>query len=411
MKRPVLSVVAMLLGVVAVLLTPAPGLAQDAVLDLPVGDPERRDKTVALLLDGIVDTHDGAVLSPSEVAERLDGVRILFFGESHTSIDFHRAQYRMIEALLQRGRSVMVGLEMYPADEQPHLDGWINGEVDEAGFLATSRWYENWGYNWEYYRDIFVLSREHGVPMFALNAPRHVVSAVRSKGIDGLSPEEAAYMPPSIDTDNADHLRLFKSYFGDDDPMHSAMSDEQWNSMFAAQCTWDAAMGYNAVQATRMGDDDAIMVVLIGSGHVSYGLGIERQAGNFFDGRTASLIPVAVEAADGHRVSTVRASFADFVWGVPGETAPLYPGFGLSTRAAEDADGLNVIFVQDDTPGGRAGIHTGDRLLTLDGTPLPDNETYKRLVAAKRWGDRAVVTLARGEETLELTLSLRRDPS
>ena len=45
-------------------------------------------------------------------------------------------------------------------------------------------------------------------------------------------------------------------------------------------------MGWNALQALRThGGDKAIMVVLVGSGHVAYGLGAERQARLWFDGR------------------------------------------------------------------------------------------------------------------------------
>ena len=56
------------------------------------------------------------------------------------------------------------------------------------------------------------------------------------------------------------------------------MPDAMFQGMFRAQCTWDAAMGWNALQALKKhGGEKAIMVVLIGSGHVAYGLGAERQ--------------------------------------------------------------------------------------------------------------------------------------
>lgn len=379
------------------------------VLDLDVGAPDRRDKTIALLLDGIVDTSDGAVLTPDEAAERLRSVRLLFVGESHASIDFHRAQTLIIEALLRSGRQVLVGLEMFPVTEQTSLDFWIDESPTEDEFVISSRWYEHWGYNWAYYREIFLSAQRAGVRMFALNAPRHVVSAVRQKGIDNLSEEEAAYMPPRVDTDDAEHLRLFKSYFSDDDAMHAAMTDDQWRSMFAAQCTWDATMGYNAVRALQEhGDDDAIMVVIIGSGHVSYGLGIERQARNFFDGLTATMIPVQVTDSDGLRIDTVRASYANYVWGIPGEDATLYPSLGLSTRVSTETEGLSVLFAQDDSLGGRAGIKAGDRLLSMDGQELADKEVFNRLMATKRWGDSLELTFDRGGETRTVSIALRR---
>ncbi len=53
-----------------------------------------------------------------------------------------------------------------------------------------------------------------------------------------------------------------------------------------AQATWDAAFGWSAVRAAKASDDPkAIVVVLLGEGHVYYGLGTERQALLWFDGK------------------------------------------------------------------------------------------------------------------------------
>jgi hypothetical protein len=46
----------------------------------------------------------------------------------------------------------------------------------------------------------------------------------------------------------------------------------------------------------------------------------------------------------------------------------------------------------------------------MDGRSLPDRRTYNRLMAAKRWGDRAAFTVDRAGDTVELTAWLRRDP-
>lgn len=391
------------------MLIPAAAATAQNILDLPIGDPARAGKRVALLLDGITDTHDGAVLSPGQLADRLRDTDLLFIGESHTSIDFHRVQLQVVRALAATGRPVLVGLEMYPVTEQSHLDAWVAERPEADSFVTSSRWYEHWGYHWGYYEEIFVFARDHALPMYALNAPRDVVSAVRRKGIDGLSPEEASFMPPSIDLDSAEHLRLFKAYVGGEGSAHPGMTDEQWQSMFAAQCTWDAAMGYNAVRALqRHGEPGAIMVVLIGSGHVAYGLGIERQARNFFDGATATLIPVPTADADGHAVSTVRASHADYLWGIPAEGEPLYPSLGVSTSEREGEDGLSTLFVQPGTPADDAGVEGGDVLLQLNGLPLNDKESYNRMVAEFRWGDVVELTLQRGGETIALSVPLRR---
>jgi uncharacterized iron-regulated protein len=385
--------------------------AEDKSLHLPIGDPARKDREAPLVLDGITDARSGSLLTPADLPARLAGARLILVGESHTNADFHLAQLRVIQELRRSGREVLIGLEMFPEAEQRWLDAWSDGSLTEEGFLRLARWYRNWGYNWGYYRDIFLFARDQHLRMFALNAPREVVSAVGRKGLAGLTPEERSRIAASIDTSSDEHRTLFRSFFGEDDPLHSGMPKEQLDQMYEAQCTWDATMGHNAVKVLKEnGGPGAALVVLVGSGHVAYGLGIQRQVAGTLEGTSPvmSVIPVPVRDEDGKPLETVRASYADFLWGVPKEGDPLYPSLGLSTATGDGEASLKVILVSEKTPAERAGFKTGDVLLTMDGAPLADREALNRAVAGKRWGDAAVLTVRRGGETAALTVAFRR---
>ena len=363
------------------------------------------------MLDGITDSARGDTIGPADLAARLDGVKLVFVGESHVDMEFHKVQLRVLQELQRRGRHVMIGLEMYPVPEQPWLDRWISDrKMTEDTFLIESHWYKNWGYHWNYYRDIFLFARENGVRMFAVNLPRAAVTTIRTKGFDSLSTEVRGMLPPKVDLENAEHRKLFRAFFGDGDALHGNMSDAMFEGMFRAQCSWDAAMGWNAVQALKKyGDEKAVMVVLIGSGHVAYGLGAERQARPWFEGRTANVIPVPI--ADGPNeklLEKVQASYADFVWGLPPSTDPLYPSTGISTPETKSGEYYKVINVARESPAEAAGFRTGDELVSVDGTVLDTKETFQRLMASKRWGDTMKYKVMRDGKELELTVNLRR---
>ena len=103
--------------------------------------------------------------------------------------------------------------------------------------------------------------------MFGVNVPREVVQTARTKGLEALTPEQRALLPERVDTENAEHQRLFRAFFGEADSLHGSMPDAMFQGMFRAQCTWDAAMGWNALQALKKhGGEKAIMVVLVGLG-------------------------------------------------------------------------------------------------------------------------------------------------
>jgi len=396
-------------NVLLMMLISTPVLMAQHSLHMPIGDAARKDKEARLVLDAVTDTATGDLITPREAVARLANASLIFVGESHTSMDFHRVQKQVIEELARSGRKVFVGLEMYPYTEQRFLDDWSMGYLTETGFIQTSHWYKNWGYHWNYYRDIFQFARDHNIRMFAVNTPREVVTAVRKKGFQNLTTEEAAHIPSNINTESEDHFNLFKAFFEEETGMHGSMDDKMARAMFDAQCTWDATMGFNAVRALKeFGDMNTVMVVLIGSGHVAYGLGAERQAAQWYEGKMASIIPIQVVDDKERSIETVRASYADFIWGLPQEKDTLYPDLGLSTGEIPGESKRKVISVSKDSVAKTAGFHVGDILLAMDGVSLGDREILNRLMADKAWGDSASFVVRRGDKEIPIRVLLRR---
>jgi uncharacterized iron-regulated protein len=391
------------------------------IVDLAIGDPARKDRKVTVGVDRLIDTSTAAEISPADLARRFRDTRLLLIGETHTSSESHRVQRQVIEALHHAGRRVIIGLEMYPYTAQVPLDRWSRGAADgpapmsEEAFIKESAWYLHWGYHFGYYRDIFLFARDRGVRMVGVNAPREVISAVRKKGLRNLAPEEARQLPPEIDTDDPEHLALFKAHFGADDVTHGGsrsgsgsggITDDVWKNMLAAQTAWDATMAFHAVKAWREArDDQAIVVVLVGSGHVAYGLGIERQARRWFDREISTLLPIDIKQGE---TLDVRASYANVVWGVPSEPYPAHPSLGI-TPVTRSADQLQqVVSVDRNSAAARAGVVQGDIVLAIDGQPVASREDFNRLSALKDWGDTAEMKIRRGAEELTLKLLLRR---
>ena len=395
----------------ALLLAAAPLRASDDILRLPIGDPARRDKTVPLVLDAITDSATGAALKPSDLPARLAAARILFVGEEHVSVESHAVELAVIRELTRAGRRVSLGLEMFPAEPQQPLDDWTAGKLGEAEFLERAGWSRNWSYNWNYYRDIFIFARDNRIRMFGINVPPAVVSAVGRKGMESLEPAQKALLPPRVDWDNADLKRAFQASFDADD-FHGGMSDDMLNRMVQAQATWDAAFGWNAVRAAKADPDPkAIVVVLAGGGHVTYGVGAERQARLWFEGKTASLVPVAISNHDKGwcDIQSVQASLADFVWGVSEEEYPRYPTPGFATRWIQAGNLPEVIQVDKKSSAARGGLKTGDRIAAIDGRPTADREAIQKAFADKRWGDGVRLSVRRGGESVPLELVLRRE--
>ncbi len=121
-------------------------------------------------------------------------------------------------------------------------------------------------------------------------------------------------------------------------------------------------------------------------------------------------IPIAEEAGAAP-IAKVQASYADFVWGLPPSTDPLYPSVGISTPEQKSGERYKVIMVGKESPAEAAGFKVGDELVSIDGTPYTDKETVNRLMSEKRWGDAVVYKVMREGQELTLTAYLRRQPA
>jgi hypothetical protein len=247
------------------------------------------------------------------------------------------------------------------------------------------------------------------VPLIGVNAPREVVRMARSKGFEAFDAEAREHLPPSIEASSAEHKQLFDSSFASDDPLHGAIPEPQREAMRRAQLTWDAAMGWNAMQALEScGSDNTIMVVLLGSGHAAYGLGAERQIAPHFKGQIRALIPVRVRDEKANAVRTVQASYADFVWGVPPAIGPEYPVLGVSLAGVLGSRPSKVIQVEKGSSAEQAGLRVGDILLRLGGTEISSSATLQRALSGVQWGDSVMLEIRRDDEVKQVPVAFRR---
>ncbi|MEO6595106.1 MAG: PDZ domain-containing protein, partial [Planctomycetota bacterium] len=78
----------------------------------------------------------------------------------------------------------------------------------------------------------------------------------------------------------------------------------------------------------------------------------------------------------------------------------------LGLQGEETPDGLRLTEVTEGSPAERAGAKVDDVLTSLGDEPISTSETLNELVQTHKPGDRVVMSLRRGDETLQLTANL-----
>src|SRR3989304_9854785 len=106
---------------------------------------------------------DGKVISFEEMIGDIKDTDIILTGELHDSRLHHQLQLDAIRDLTDSGRPVAVGLEMFPKERQPALDGWIAGSLSEEDFKKIYQ--ESWTQPWSLYQDIFLFARDNKIPL------------------------------------------------------------------------------------------------------------------------------------------------------------------------------------------------------------------------------------------------------
>jgi aminopeptidase N len=308
------------------------------------------------------------------VMEHIAGKMIIYVGETHDQFSHHAMQLEIIKDLYRRGRKVAIGMEMFQRPFQKALDDYIEGRTDEREFLKTTQYFERWGFDYNLYRPILQFARAENIPVVALNMRQEIVDKVFRGGFDSLSPEEKESLPSQMDfSDNAYKERLRK-IFGE----HEDYKTEKFDFFYQAQILWDETMSESIDRFLRTHPNDQ-MVVLAGSGHLTYGFGIPKRTAR----RNGYDYAIILNDVD---VEKDVADFILFPGTIPGVTSPK-----LMVLLTEKGGKVEIAGFAHGSNSEKAGMKAGDIILSVDHTPIHQVDDVKIELLFKKKGDKVKV--------------------
>ena len=381
------------------------GGEEDEILRLKIGDDTLKEKTMAIFPGEIYEATSGKSISFAEMIQGMAKSRLVYVGETHNSLEMHRIQAKIIQGLFDQDRDLTVGLEMYPVGQQEALNKWSLGILSEEGFIRDGLWYVNWNFNFGFYQDIFKVVKKNALPLYALNVPRDIITKVRMSGWKVLSEEEKELVP-ELDLTHQDHRTLIRTIFeGSDLPpqMKGKGLEMAFEGLYRAQTAWDETMAHHALGA--LNKEGGKIVVLAGSGHLLYNLGINLRA------HKKSQMPfktvVCVVVPQGEKSIQVSCSLADYVWGLSEEGRPAYPSIGLRFKKFDELE--NLVIERDPIDGVAKGtdFKKGDVVLSVDGEKYSDINELRIYLAQFAWGDKVTFHLLREAKEIEVILEFQ----
>lgn len=375
---------------------------QERILKLEIGDKSLKGKLVSVYPGKIFAARAGKEIPFEKMIEDMQRCQFVYIGETHDSMLIHDIQARIIKSLQERNRSIAVGVEMFNVNLKEKLNKWSLGILTEEEFIREAQWYINWNFNFDYYSEILRFIKDEKIPLYPINAPREIITKIRKEGWEALSDEEKKIVPEP-DLSNEDHRILMRATFENIDmpPQMKGMGlHMMFDGLYRAQVAWDEVMAANTVKAWKQ--ENRKVVVLAGSGHLLYNLGINRIVSEEVGKESRTVI--CVEISKGEESVQVSRSLSDYIWGIPEEEKPVYPSFGL---ALKKINGLENLVLERKPISGVAvnyDFEKGDVILYVDGNSFNDINDLRLYLSRFSWGDEVNFRILRDGEEKEVQL-------
>ena len=166
---------------------------------------------------------------------------VIFFGELHNNPICHWLQIELTKDLHKEfGENVVLGAEMFEADDQLIINEYLSGVIKEKNFIEEAKLWKNYTTD---YKPLIEFAKENKLAFIATNIPRRYAAVVHKHGFEGiekLQEDAKRYIAPTpIDYDP--ELGCYKNMM----QMMGEMGGHKPNPNFPkAQASKDATMAW-----------------------------------------------------------------------------------------------------------------------------------------------------------------------
>ena len=348
----------------------------------------------------------GVYVDQQALFDHAERVQAVYVGETHDNPASHRLQLDILKHLAQTNPGkVALAMEMFTPEQQPVLDRWTAGELEEKAFLKEVGWFQNWRMNFALYRDLLLFCKENHIPVLAINANKELQKKVGRIPFDQLSAEEQAQLP-EMDLHDPYQRAMAKAVFSD-----HKMSESMLDGFLRVQTLWDETMAQNVANYLKSVDKDHQVVVIAGGNHIRYGYGIPRRVFRRIPASYLLIGSYELRAAEGK-----EPVLMDVV--KPNNPMPPYHFVTYTEYELLEKEGVKMGILIDKTDTGilikgvvpesvaeKSGIQKDDVLTKLDDIALEEPFDLIYELNQRKVGDKIEITLKRGDKTLTLPVT------
>jgi len=316
--------------------------------------------------------------------------RVIFVGEQHNRFEHHINQLHIIQQFHKAGYDFGVGMEMFKIPFQGIINAYLSDEIDEQAFLRQTRYFEEWGYDYNLYKPIIDFIKKNHIPLIALNLPGQITRQVSRSGIDTLDLADKDLIPESLDFSSNRYARDLREVFA----LHKGQGALQdFIFFYQAQVLWDETMAEKSHQFLQKYPDHKL-IVLAGNGHLRFRYGIPERL------HRRTLTTSAVILQD----ETMESGIADYVLKTTRIEGTRSPKLGVTVE--EKDTGLLVKSVVNNSPAQKSGLEKDDIITMFNHITIQSLADLRRGLFTTDTGSTYPLQIKRNSNLLEKKIQL-----
>lgn len=193
--------------------------------------------------------ENGKPIRFQKMIKQIRDADVILFGELHNNPISHWLELQVTKDLYKlKGENLILGAEMFEADNQAFLTAYLTGELSEEAFKDSVRLWKNYKTD---YKPLVEFTKDNQLHFVASNIPRRYASMVFKGGfeaLDSLSDKEKTWIaaqPIAYDSELPGYKSMKK--------MGMHMSADKLENFPKAQAIKDATMAHFILSNMKSG--------------------------------------------------------------------------------------------------------------------------------------------------------------
>ena len=126
---------------------------------------------------------EGKAIDYGKMLKKINGAEVILFGELHNNPICHWLELQLTKDLFAQQPDLILGMEMFEADDQLILDEYLAGTIEEKHLRSEAKVWNNYDTD---YRPLIEFAKQHQLHVIATNIPRRYANLVYREGIQDL---------------------------------------------------------------------------------------------------------------------------------------------------------------------------------------------------------------------------------